>query len=106
MRQRVAGATVASRRPEMARRSKADGLVLAARRGDGGARQRVVTANLGLVRAVAARYRDIGLPLDDLMQEGALGLLDAIDRYDPRKNREFETFARFRIRRAIRDALT
>jgi RNA polymerase primary sigma factor len=59
-----------------------------------------------LVRAVASRYRDLGLPFDDLVQEGALGLLDAIDRYDPSRGTEFEAFARFRVRRAIRNALT
>jgi RNA polymerase primary sigma factor len=81
-------------------------LLRAARRGDRGARDRLVASHLGLVRAVAARYRDLGLPFDDLVQEGSIGLLDAIDRYDPGRQTDFETFARFRVRRAIRNALT
>src|SRR5215218_8652669 len=81
-------------------------LLRAAARGDVGARDRVVVCHLGLVHAVASRYRDLGLPFDDLVQEGALGLLEAIDRYDPGRRVAFETFARFRVRRAIRNALT
>ena len=78
----------------------------AAQRGDRAARDQLVTSNLGLVRSVAARYRDLGLPFDDLVQEGAIGLLDAIDHYDPGRGASFESYSRFRIRRAIRNALT
>jgi RNA polymerase sigma factor (sigma-70 family) len=59
-----------------------------------------------MVRGTASRYRGLGLPFDDLVQEGLLGVLDAIDRYDPSRGVAFETFARFRVRRAIRNALT
>ena len=78
----------------------------AAQRGDRAARDQLVTSNLGLVRSVAARYRDLGLPFDDLVQEGAIGLLDAIDHYDPGRGASFESYCRFRIRRAIKNALT
>jgi len=81
-------------------------LLRAAKRGDRAARARIVAAQLAVVRAIAAGYRDVGLPLDDLVQEGSIGLLDAIDGYDPRRGRDFETYARFRVRRAIRNALT
>jgi RNA polymerase primary sigma factor len=81
-------------------------LLRAARRGDFGARRRVVASHLSLVKAVASRYRDMGLPLDDLIQESSLGFLDAIDKYDPRRSGEFATYACFRVRRAIRNALT
>ena len=81
-------------------------LLRAAQRGDRTARDELVTSNLGLVRSVAARYRDLGLPLDDLVQEGAIGLLDAIDHYDPGRGASFVSYSRFRIRRAIRNALT
>jgi RNA polymerase sigma factor (sigma-70 family) len=81
-------------------------LLRAARRGDRGAVERLTTAYLGLVRAVAWRYRDLGLPLEDLVQEGCLGLLDAFGRYDPSRHSDFEAFARFRVRRAIKNALT
>jgi RNA polymerase primary sigma factor len=78
----------------------------AARRGERKARERLVVAHLDLVRATASRYRGLGMPFDDLVQEGLLGLLDAVDRYDESRGVAFETFARFRIRRAIRNALT
>lgn len=89
------------------RRSRAGSKHLrAARRGDRGARDRLVAAHLGLVRSVAARYRDYGLPFDDLVQEGSLGLLEAIEGYDSTRSPDFEAYARFRVRRAIRNALT
>jgi RNA polymerase sigma factor (sigma-70 family) len=78
----------------------------AARRGDPRARERVVAEHLGTVRSIALRYRNLGLSVDDLMQEGSLGLLEAIERYEPERSADFETYARFRIRRAIRNALT
>jgi RNA polymerase sigma factor (sigma-70 family) len=81
-------------------------LLAAARRGDSRARERVVVSRLGLVRSLASRYRGLGLPDDDLVQEGSLGLLDAIDRYDSSRGPEFDAFARFRVRRAILNALT
>lgn len=81
-------------------------LIRAAQNGDRTAREKIVTSSLGLVRSIASRYRDLGLPFDDLVQEGALGLLDAIDHYDPDRGASFETYASFRIRRSIRIALT
>jgi RNA polymerase primary sigma factor len=81
-------------------------LLESAREGDRGARERLVAAYLAAVRSIALRYRDLGVPVDDLVQEGSLGLLEAIDRYDPRRGADFESYARFRIRRAIRNALT
>lgn len=61
---------------------------------------------LPLVRRIAWRYRGAGLSFDDLVQEGSLGLLDALERFDPRRGVGFEAYASFRIRRAIFDALT
>jgi RNA polymerase sigma factor (sigma-70 family) len=81
-------------------------LVRAAQRGDARSRELLVASQLGLVRSVASRYRDLGLTFDDLVQEGSLGLLDAIDHYDRRRGCSFESYARFRVRRAIRNALT
>jgi RNA polymerase primary sigma factor len=69
-------------------------------------RTTLLLEHLPLVRRIAARYRGFGLPYDDLVQEGSLGLLDAIDHYDPERGVDFDTYARFRIRRAIRNALT
>jgi RNA polymerase sigma factor (sigma-70 family) len=70
------------------------------------ARERFVAEHLPTVRALAAHYGGLGVPFDDLVQEGAIGLLDAIDAYDAERGIDFETFARFQIRCAIRDALT
>lgn len=78
----------------------------AARRGDRRAREQLVAEHLPTVRSIALRYRNLGLSVDDLMQEGSLGLLEAIDRYEPDRSSDFESYARFRIRRAIRNALT
>ena len=77
-----------------------------AKRGDRRARERVVAQHLRVVKGVAAHYRDLGLPFDDLVQEGAVGLLEAIELYDPARGVPFDTYARFRARRAIRNALT
>lgn len=81
-------------------------LLRAAKLGDRAAREQLATTHLGLVRSVAYSYRDFGLSFDDLVQEGAIGLLTAIDHYDPDRGSSFETYARFRIRRAIRNSLT
>ncbi len=70
------------------------------------ARERLVDDHVADVRAIASRYRNLGLPFDDLVQEGMLGLLDAIDHYDKERCPDFDRYARFQIRRAIRNALT
>jgi RNA polymerase sigma factor (sigma-70 family) len=80
-------------------------LIRAAKCGSPGARERVVESQLGLVRAIARGYRDLGLSVDDLVQEGSIGVLEAIDGHDPRRS-EFHTYARLRARRAIQNALT
>ncbi|HZR95417.1 MAG TPA: sigma-70 family RNA polymerase sigma factor [Gaiellaceae bacterium] len=69
-------------------------------------RDRLLREHLPLVRRIAYRYRGFGLPVDDLMQEGAIGLLEAAERFDPARGRDFERFARVRIKGAIRNALT
>ncbi len=81
-------------------------LLQRAQHGDRRARERLVVSHLDDVRSIARRYRNLGLSVDDLEQEGALGLLDSIDQYDASRGPAFETYARFRIRRAIRNALT
>jgi RNA polymerase primary sigma factor len=81
-------------------------LLRAAQHGDRRARERLVARYLTVVRSVAGRYRGFGLPYDDLVQEGSLGLLEAVEQYDAQRGAEFEAYARFRIRRAIRNALT
>jgi RNA polymerase primary sigma factor len=81
-------------------------LIRAAANGNRDARDRVLVSNLPLVRRVAARYRGVGLPYEDLVQEGSLGLLDAIEHYDEQRGVGFDAYARFRVQRAIRNALT
>lgn len=87
-------------------RSEDANLLRAAKRGNRRAREQIVRAQMGMVRAIAARYRDLGLALDDLVQEGTVGLLQAVERYDARRGTDFDAYARFQVRRAIRNALT
>src|SRR4051812_24633194 len=81
-------------------------LIEAAKRGERRAREHLVENHLHDIRSVAFAYRGLGLPFDDLVQEGSLGLLEAIDLYDAERGADFDTYARFRARRAIRNALT
>jgi RNA polymerase sigma-B factor len=62
-------------------------------RGDTRARERLVQLYLPLVVTLARRYRSPGAEFDDLLQAGSIGLLNAIDRYDPRRSDEFAAFA-------------
>jgi len=67
-----------------------------------------VTGNLALVRFIAARMASslpVQVELEDLIQTGTLGLIDAVRRYDPAKGIPFPAYARYRIRGAILDAL-
>ncbi|WP_460446268.1 SigB/SigF/SigG family RNA polymerase sigma factor [Angustibacter aerolatus] len=56
-------------------------------------RDRVVEAHLPLVRYLAQRYRDLGEPLDDLVQVGTIGLINAVDRFDPERGVELAGYA-------------
>ena len=73
--------------------------------GDLQARQRMVEANLRLVISIAKRYRCRGLSFEDLVQEGIIGLIAAIVRYDPDKGYRFSTYATHWIRQAIGRAI-
>src|SRR4051812_12094481 len=74
--------------------------------GDVNARERLVESNLRLVVAIARRYRGLGLDYLDLIQEGNLGLMTAVERFDWRRNTKFATYATWSIRQAIFRALS
>src|SRR5262245_8572937 len=74
--------------------------------GDENARRRLVESNLRLVVVIARRYRNLGLDELDLIQEGNLGLMTAVERYDYRRDVKFSAFASWWIRRGITTALS
>ena len=76
-----------------------------AARGDPQARERLITSNLRLVVSIAAQYRDLGVPLLDLIQEGNIGLITAVERFDPIRGYKFSTYATWWIRQAIMRSL-
>jgi RNA polymerase primary sigma factor len=73
--------------------------------GDHAARQRLIESNLRLVVAIARGYRSSSVDLLDLVQEGTLGLMRAVDRYDWRRETKFSTYASWWIRHGIVQAL-
>ena len=76
------------------------GLEAAVERGEG-ARRQMIESNLRLVVSIARRFSATGLPLGDLVQEGNLGLLRAVEKFDWRKGVKFSTYATWWIRQAI-----
>jgi RNA polymerase primary sigma factor len=74
-------------------------------RGDLQAREQMIQRNLRLVFALAASYRGRGVPFSDLVQEGTIGLVRAVERFDYRREVKFSTYAAWWIRRSLRDAV-
>ncbi len=87
--------------------SRADEIRLAKRieRGDVDAKRQMVESNVRLVLAVARPYRGRGVPFPDLVQEGTVGLVRAVERFDYRRGLKFSTYAVWWIRRSVLDAL-
>lgn len=73
--------------------------------GDAVARERMINANLRFVVTIARDYIGLGVPLVDLISEGNIGLMQAIDRFDPEKGAKLSTYAVWWIKRAIKSAL-
>jgi RNA polymerase primary sigma factor len=75
------------------------------RKGDKAARDHMISANLRLVVKIAHDYKDFGLPLLDLISEGNIGLIKAVERFDPRKGGKLSTYAAWWIKQSIKRAL-
>ncbi len=80
-------------------------LTRAAQRGSGEARQRLIESNMRLVINIAKSYHSKAVPLEDLIQEGAIGLMHAVERFDPNKGFRFSTYATHWIRQSIGRAI-
>src|SRR5712691_10301424 len=66
----------------------------------------LITSNLGFVITVASEYRGLGIPFEDLINEGNLGLIEAAQRYDPTRGVRFITYAVWWIRKSILKAIS
>src|SRR5205823_5285546 len=76
------------------------------KKGDNKAREQMIKANLRLVVKIARSYEGFGVPLLDLISEGNIGLMKAVERFNPAKGAKFSTYSAFWIKQAIRSGLS
>ena len=86
-------------------REEEEKLAKRARRGNKEAKKTLIKANLRLVVTIARRYAHLGVPFLDLIEEGNLGLMKAVDKYNPNKGAKVSTYASWWIKQAIIRAL-
>ncbi len=102
--ERALAHTFRGARTALARSSERKALALEAELS--AARRALIEHNLRLVLSIAMRYRHLGLELSDLVQEGNIGLMHAVERFDPDREVRFSTYATWWIRQSITRALS
>src|SRR5664279_4075171 len=90
--------------PLLTRQQESD-LAKRIKRGDYQARAHMIKANLRLVVKIAHDYEGLGLPLLDLISEGNIGLMNAVERFDPAKGGKLSTYGAWWIKQSIKRAL-